>query len=289
MRVGVIGLGHMGCRVAQRLLEAGHDVEGWDRKAPIVSELARVQLAESPAALASRVDALFTVLADDEAVRSVVLDDAVLSSLREGALYADLSTTSPGLAEELAEAGREAGVDVLDVEMSGSTPQAEEGALVLLVGGDPPVLERMRPLLESISSSIVYMGGHGAGANMKLATNTLLGVGMQALAEAIAFGEAAGLDRGRLLDALAALAVVAPAHRPKLDNARRGEYPVAFALRLMDKDFRLVLAAAEERGVAMPATRASAEACAAALAGAREDVDFSVVIRDAERRLAGRR
>jgi 3-hydroxyisobutyrate dehydrogenase-like beta-hydroxyacid dehydrogenase len=108
------------------------------------------------------------------------------------------STTSVDLANE----AREAGVDVLDVEMSGSTPQVESGELVLLVGGDADVLERVRPLFEPIAKSILHMGGRGAGAKMKLGANILLGVGMQALAEAIALGEAVNLERDRLLDAL---------------------------------------------------------------------------------------
>jgi 3-hydroxyisobutyrate dehydrogenase-like beta-hydroxyacid dehydrogenase len=285
--VGVIGLGHMGSRVAATLLDAGDDVVVWDRRREAARELESrgARLAETPQELVARVDLALSALADDEAVREVVLDGGLLTALRDGAVFADLSTTSVELAVELGAAGREAGVDVLDVELSGSTPQVEQGSLALLVGGDADVLERVRPTLEPLAQTILHMGGHGAGSKTKLAVNTLLGVGMQALAEAIALGESLGLDRAALLDGLGQLAVVAPAHRPKLENAKRDAYPVAFALRLMDKDFGLILDHAEEHGLDLPATVASARVCAAELSAAREDVDFSAVIRQMERQI----
>jgi 3-hydroxyisobutyrate dehydrogenase len=281
MRVGVIGLGGMGSRVAGRLLDAGHEVHVWNRRPDAARELeARgASVAATPAQLAAEADALLTVLSNDEAVREVVLDAGLLEALRDGALFGDLSTTSIELALELAATGREAGVDVLDVAMSGSTPQAEAGELVLLVGGDEHVLERFRPLLEPLAKTIVYMGDEGAGTKMKLTVNSLLGDGMQALAEAIAFGEAVGLDRERLLDGLAQTTVVAPAHRGKLENARKDEYPPTFPLPLMHKDFGLVLEAARRAGLDLPATAASARACEAELEQAGNDVDFSAVIR----------
>src|SRR5262245_42042802 len=155
-RVGVLGLGRMGSRVAAKLLDAGFEVHVWDRRPEAVLELgargARVAL--SPAELATRVGAAVSVLADDEAVRETVIEGGVLSSLASGSLFADLSTTSVELALELAELGREAEVDVLDVEMSGSTPQVEAGELVLFAGGDRAVLSRAHPLLEPISRAI---------------------------------------------------------------------------------------------------------------------------------------
>src|SRR4051794_8380534 len=137
-KVGVIGLGHMGSRIAAKLLEAGYEVHVWDRNEGPRQELAArgAAVAATPTELATQVDAAFSVLANDEAVREVVIDSGVLAALPEGAAFADLSTTSVELALALAAAGREAGIDVLDVEMSGSTPQVEAGELVLFVGGD---------------------------------------------------------------------------------------------------------------------------------------------------------
>lgn len=269
----VVGLGHMGSRVAQRLLDAGHEVRTWDR---------RDQSLRAVTEIAAEVDVVFTVLANDEAVREVVLGTGLLESLREGAVFVDLSTTSPELVEELAKAPRAAGADILDVEMSGSTPALDAGELVLLVGGDEDVLERVRPFLDPLSKSIHLMGPLGAGAKMKLAVNIVLGVGMEALAEAIVFAEGVGLDRATVLETFGHLAVVAPAHHGKLEHAAKNDYPVEFALRLMAKDFGLVLAHAEEHGVELPATKASAEVSERALAVSNEDEDFAIVIRQLE-------
>lgn len=289
--IGVIGLGRMGSRIAARLLEAGHEVHVWDRSPEAVEPLVAMGAlsAETPTELATRIDAGFSVLATDEVVREVVIDSGLLPSLPDGAVFADLSTTSIDLALALGDAGRAAGVDVLDIEMSGSTAQVEAGELVMFVGGDADVVERVRPLFDPIARTVIHMGPHGAGAKMKLAVNLLLGVEMQAIAEAIAFGEAVGLDRNRLLDALEQVAVVSPAHRAKLDNARRDEYPVAFALRLMHKDFGLILRAAREAGIELPATMASAEVSAVADEAAVEDEDFSFVIRQLETMVTARR
>jgi 3-hydroxyisobutyrate dehydrogenase-like beta-hydroxyacid dehydrogenase len=281
-RVGVIGLGQMGSRVAKRFLDAGFEVVVWDRDPERMRNVAvaGARAVESPGALAERVEAAFSLLDDDAAVQKAVVESGLLGSLPAGAVFADLSTTSAEFAEELVEVGAELGVGVLDIAMSGSTEQVEAGELVLLVGGDEALLDEVRPLLAVIAKTVLHMGAAGAGAKMKLVVNTMLGVEMQALAEAIAFGESIGLERRRMLDSLEQLAVLSAAHRPKLANARRDDYPVAFALRLMHKDFGLVLDRAAELGLELPATAASAAVCASTLDAEDEDVDFSAVIRE---------
>jgi 3-hydroxyisobutyrate dehydrogenase len=287
MRVGVAGLGHMGSRIAEKLVEAGHEVVVWDRNEDVARTFGGkgARPAASPAELGSQVEVVMASLADDEAVRSVVLDQGLVASMTAGGALIDLSTVSPETSRELAERAREQGVEFLDVAVSGSIPQVEAGEVVLLVGGDEGTLERCRPLLEPIAKAILHMGANGSGTSTKLAVNLLLGVGMQALAEAIALGEAQGLERKRLLDALGQTAVVAPAHKPKLDNARTNEYPVAFARRLMHKDFDLLLEEARRRDLELPAAAAAARICAAEHAAASEDEDFSAVIRQMEERL----
>lgn len=275
----------MGGRLAVRLLDAGFEVYVWDRDPAPVARLTALgaQSSESPPALAERVEAAFSVLENDAAVREVILESGLLGSLPAGAVFADLTTTSVELAAELVEVGAELGVGVLDIAMSGSTEQVESGELVLLVGGDEDLLEHIRPLLAPIAKRVLYMGGPGAAAKMKLVVNTMLGVEMQALAEAVAFGETVGLGRDCMLDALEEMAVVSAAHRPKLANARHDDYPVAFALRLMQKDFGLVLDRAAAAGLELPATSASAAVCAATLEAVRDDVDFSAVIREMQK------
>ena len=144
------------------------------------------------------------------------------------------------------------------------------------------MFQAAQPIFESVARSYFLMGPSGSGTSMKLVVNTLLGVGMQAVAEAIALGEAEGLSRRRLLDVLAQTAVVAPAHLGKLARAERGDYSPQFPVALMNKDYRLILAAADSADLVLPATAAAFKVNFAAFF---EDpaADFSSVIRQMER------
>ena len=278
-RIGFVGLGAMGSRMARRLLTAGYSLTVYNRTSAKAEALQanRAAVAESPRALARGVDCIFSSLADDRAVEDVYLGpDGILAAARPGTVCIDLSTIAPSTARRLAEAARARGVAVLDAPVSGSTAQAETGKLVIFVGGDEATYRGCRPLLDVLGTSS-YLGASGMGATMKLVANALLGAGMQALAEAIVLGEKAGLDRDRLLDVLSETPVVAPAHKGKLENARRGVYPVAFALSLMYKDFGLIVREAVQLSVPMPVTAAAQQLCAVAHARGRRE-DYSAVI-----------
>jgi 3-hydroxyisobutyrate dehydrogenase-like beta-hydroxyacid dehydrogenase len=149
--------------------------------------------------------------------------------------------------------------------------------LTLFGGGEREIFESVEPIFAAIAKQWFYMGPSGSGVAMKLVVNTLLGVGMQAIAEAVALGRKLDLPRDLLFDALAKTAVVAPAHAGKLATAKKHDYAPQFPLRLMRKDFGLVLAAAEQRGLSMPATRAAAAINAEETAAGSEQ-DFSAVI-----------
>jgi 3-hydroxyisobutyrate dehydrogenase-like beta-hydroxyacid dehydrogenase len=167
------------------------------------------------------------------------------------------------------------------VAISGSTPAAEQGALTLLGGGDREVFETAQPIFRAIAAQWFYMGPSGSGTTMKLVVNALLGVGMQVIAEAAAFGEKAGLQRDRLLEVLAQTKVVAPAHIGKIAQARANDYTPQFPLRNMNKDFRLILEEAASVQVPMPATAAAQQVNISETAKGAE-VDFSAVVRTME-------
>jgi 3-hydroxyisobutyrate dehydrogenase-like beta-hydroxyacid dehydrogenase len=169
----------------------------------------------------------------------------------------------------------------LDVAISGSTPAAEQGTLILLVGGVEELFQAAQPVFRAISARSFYMGPAGAGTTMKLVVNTLLGVGMQAIAEAIPLGEKAGIERNRLLEVLSQTAVIAPAHVGKLTRAAHQDYSPQFPLRLMNKDFRLILEKAKLLDVQMPATIAAFRVNSMEWAD-HPDADFSAVIRRME-------
>jgi 3-hydroxyisobutyrate dehydrogenase-like beta-hydroxyacid dehydrogenase len=168
------------------------------------------------------------------------------------------------------------------VAVSGSTPSAKAGTLTLFGGGDREVFQAVEPIFAAIAKQWFYMGPSGSGVAMKLVVNTLLGVGMQAIAEAIAFGLKLDLPRDLLFDTLAKTAVVAPAHAGKLATAKVQDYAPQFPARLMHKDFELILAAAAQFGLLMPATQAAAAINSAESASGIEE-DFSAVIRRMER------
>jgi 3-hydroxyisobutyrate dehydrogenase-like beta-hydroxyacid dehydrogenase len=283
--VGVLGLGYMGSRIAAKLLGAGYDVTVWDRKQESRGRLLAQGAAESdsPRELARAVDVLLVSLTDDDVVRQVALGEGgAISGLRAGSVYLECSTVSPETIEELAAAVHERGATVVDASISGSTPSLEQSTAVVLVGGDDEAVARVQPLLEPWSRAALHMGGTGAGSAMKLAVNVILGVGMQAIAEAVVLGEAQGLERERVIDALGHTAVISDAHRGKLANARNDDYPVTFAARLMRKDFHLAIERARERGIELPATEAAARAADSDETREHGDEDFSVVVRGME-------
>jgi len=189
----------------------------------------------------------------------------------------EMSTISPDSSRELHKLGARRGVEVMDVAISGSTPAAEEGTLMLLAGGNRELFRAAKPIFQAIAKQSHLMGGSGSGTTMKLVVNTLLGVGMQAIAEAVVLGERAGLDRERLLEVLAKTAVVAPAHVGKLARVATNDYSPQFPLRLMHKDFELILDEAAQEQFTMPATEAAFRVNSDELAHSGEE-DFSAVL-----------
>jgi 3-hydroxyisobutyrate dehydrogenase-like beta-hydroxyacid dehydrogenase len=284
-RLGFIGLGYLGSRMARRLVAAGFATVVYDLDHTKTAELAAfgAAVAPHPGKLASEVDVVLSSLPDDHAVQAVYLGTGnVLGSARPGTRIIELSTISPGASRQLHRAARQFEVSALDVAVSGSTRSAEAGALTLFGGGDREVFEGTQAIFAAIASQWFYMGPSGSGVAMKLVVNALLGVGMQAIAEAVALGSRLDLPRDLLLDTLAKTAVVAPAHAGKLATAKTNDYAPQFPIRLMRKDFGLILAAAAQFGLWMPATEAaSAINSAEAESGIEEDV--SAVIRRMER------
>ncbi len=201
MRVGFIGVGAMGSRMAGRLLAAHHEVVVYDRTRESTRPLEQrgASVAATSRQLAAGVDMVFSSVTNDAALEQVMFGpDGVLAGARAGATVVDMSTVSPRTSRRLHEAARSKGVSVLDAPVSGSTVQAEQGQLVIFVGGEEDVYGKFQPILAVLGNKTFYLGPSGAGTTMKLCVNTLLGLGIQALAEAIALGEKGGLPRERL-------------------------------------------------------------------------------------------
>jgi 3-hydroxyisobutyrate dehydrogenase-like beta-hydroxyacid dehydrogenase len=220
-------------------------------------------------------------LPDELSVKAVYVKGNVLRNARPGTRIIELSTISPETSRQLRRSAEQFDLALLDVAVSGSTTTAEAGALTLFGGGDRHDFESAEAIFSAIAKQWFYMGLGGSGVAMKLVVNALLGTGMQAIAEAVALGEGLDLPRDLLFDVLARTAVVAPAHSGKLATAKNHDYSPQFPLRLMYKDFGLILGAAEQLGLSMPATKAAA-AINAEEAAVGNEQDFSAVIRRME-------
>ena len=284
-KVGFIGLGLMGARIAQRLLNHGYQLAAFDRNPSKVAKLVESGASAAPnlSEIASTADVILSSLSDDEAVWNVYAGAAgVLSGVRKGCVIIEMSTVRPETPRELYRLAAQREASFLDVTISGSTPAAEQGTLTLFGGGEEGAFQAVQPLFQTFAKKYFHLGPSGSGATMKLAVNLILGLGMQAIAESVAFGQKAGLDRERFLDVLAQTAVIPPALVGKLERASQNDYSPQFPLRLMNKDFRLILEAAAAAWVPLPATAAAFQINVAESANETEE-DFSAVIRQMEK------
>jgi len=284
-RLGFVGIGYMGRPIARRLLESGFKLTAYDRDHNKAGELVRYggAVAQSLSELASSCNVVLSCLPSDQVVLDIYRGpDGVFAHARPGSVVIDMSTVSPETSLELSRLGLARGVEVLDVTMSGSTPIAECGLLTLFGGGNKEHFDSAESIFRVIARKYFYLGPSGSGATMKLVVNTLLGIGMQAIAEAVALGEKAGLDRNRLLDVLSQTAVIAPAHVGKLERAKNSDYTPQFPIRLMNKDFGLILNLAAAVGARMPAAGAAFEVNARQSEQETEQ-DFSAVILQMEK------
>jgi 3-hydroxyisobutyrate dehydrogenase-like beta-hydroxyacid dehydrogenase len=280
MKIGFIGLGIMGSRMAANLQKHGHSLAVFNRTRAKAEPLLGPcgTFSDSIAKLGEEVDLLFTMLAHPDAVEQAALGaDGFLNHLRPNALWVDCSSVNPSFSKKMAAEAARRGVRFVDAPVTGSAPVAAEAKLIFWVGADSADLEGIRPLLLCMGNKIVHTGGHGAGTSMKMVINLLLGTGMAAFAEAMALGEGLGLSSKMLFDSLLGTPVVAPflaAKRDKIDNRN---YEAEFPLRWMQKDMHLATVSAYEAGVALPLTNVTKEMYRLSMRGGHGTEDFSAI------------
>jgi 3-hydroxyisobutyrate dehydrogenase/glyoxylate/succinic semialdehyde reductase len=280
MRIGFIGLGIMGSRMAANLQKHGYPLVVFNRtraKAqPLLDKGA--SFAEPPAKLAEQVDLLFTMLAHPDAVEQAALgENGFLNHLTPNALWVDCSSVNPSFSKKMAAEAARRRVHFVDAPVTGSAPVAKDANLVFWVGADGADLETIRQLLLCMGSKIVHTGGHGMGTSMKMVINLLLGTGMAAFAEAMALGEGLGISRKMLFDSLLGMPAVAPFLASKREKIESGNYEAEFPLRWMQKDMHLASTSAYEAGVAMPLTNVTKEIYRLAMRGGHDTKDFSAI------------
>ena len=279
VKIGFIGLGLMGSRLTRRLHSAGWDVHAWNRSSGPADALRQegIGIAASVAKLVADSDVILSSLANDAAVRSVYLEEnGIFSIAKPGTIILEMSTISPELSCLLHQTARSQGIRLLDVAVSGSTRAVEAGTITLLAGGDRKTFEQCTPIYESIAKQWFLIGPGSSGIQMKLVVNLLLGVDMQAIAEAVSLGEHLQIDRDVLLDVLSKTAVIPPAFVGKFQKIRNSDYSPEFPLRLMSKDMDLVMDAARASGANLPAATV-AQSVLASNVGASGDLDLAAI------------
>ena len=279
VQLGFIGLGLMGSRLTQRLHSAGWNVVAWNRSPGPADAVRRegVAIAASVAELVVHSEVVLSSLANDEAVRSVFFGKGgVFSAAKRGTIILEMSTISPELSLLLHREASTLGISFLDLAVSGSTPAVEAGTITLLAGGDLKTFEQCAPIYESIAMQWFLIGPGSSGVLMKLVVNLLLGLDMQAIAEAVSLGEHLKIDRNILLDVLSRTAVIPPAFVGKFQKIKNGDYSPEFPLRLMSKDMDLAMNAARSSGAVLPAATAAQSVLASSIS-ASGDLDLAAI------------
>ena len=261
------------------LRRAGFDVVAWNRdrgKCHAVAHTSGAEVAEGAAEAASAADVAITSLADDAAVEAVYAD--AVEGFHAGQVVLEMSTIAPETVRKVARSVQGRGATMLDAPVSGSVPVVERGELLIMVGGDPDALERARPVLEALSSTIIHVGELGTGATMKLAVNALVHGLAVALSESLVLAERAGVERTIAYEVFASGAAAAPFVLYKRAAFERpDETPVAFSLELVAKDLDLILALAQRVGAPMPQADTNRDEVRSALAAGMGKRDMSAL------------
>lgn len=280
MKIGFIGLGIMGSRMAANLQQHDCELIVFNRTSAKADPLRKqgAKLAESPAQLAAQVDVLVTMLSQPEAVEQTAWGlDGFLNHLRPNSIWVDCSTVNPSFSKKMAAQAARREVHFLDAPVSGSAPLAAAGRLTFWVGGESSDLERVRWLLLYMGNRIDHVGPAGSGSAMKLVINLLLGTGMAAFAEATTLGESLGLPQRVIFDALEGMPQVAPFLLSKRSKIENGDYRAEFQLSSIQKDLHLASVTAYETGVALPLTDSAKELYRLAIRNGFGREDFSAV------------
>ena len=286
-RIAFIGLGVMGNGMACRLVESGYDVAVYNRTRAKADEIAGLgaRVADSPADAAREADVVMLSLANQEIVARMLFDaDGVFETLGKGGYILDMSTVPPDFPREVAVRAHEAGYHALDACVLGNPMHARQGEMRVMAGGEERDFQAVEPLLEVLGKEVTYLGESGMGATMKLVLNMLMGVQMPALAEAVVFGERAGLAREQVLEMIAKSGYSSPVmgFRCAIMGQRNFDF-AAFKLGLMRKDMTLVLGEAQKAGVPMPVTESAHAMLTAAQQQGLGDLDVAAMLAFQER------
>lgn len=280
-RVGFLGLGIMGSRMALNLKRKGFEVVVWNRTAARADELVPhgVTVAATPKALAEQVDALCTCVADPKALEQVALGaDGLIHGARKGQLLIDFSTVSVDLVRSLAAAFEAKGVSFLDAPVTGSKGGAEKGTLVIMVGADDGALARAQPIFQAVGEKVIHCGPVGAGTQVKLAGNGLIAAMLQAFSEGLLLTSKAGVNPQAFIDVVQASGFRSPYFDFKGKQLLDHDFATHFSVDLMHKDLALLVDNASKHNVPTPCAAAMQQTYQLARSGGLGAQDIAAVI-----------
>lgn len=261
-KIAFLGLGVMGWPMAGHLAQAGHHVTVYNRTTPkahawvqAFSDTGRVAQADTPRQVVEGADFVFCCVGNDADLRSVTLgSQGAFAGMHTGAVFIDHTTASAQVAQELYDAAKALGLEFLDAPVSGGQAGAQNGQLTVMCGGDTDIFARVAPIATCFSRAFTHMGPSGSGQLTKMVNQICIAGLVQGLAEAIAFGQKAGLDMGLALQVIGQGA----AQSWQLDNRGQtmvqGKFDFGFAVDWMRKDLGLVLQEAQSNGARLPVT-----------------------------------
>lgn len=282
MRIAVIGLGIMGAPMAANLASAGFDVTGYNRSPEKVEALVAAggTGADSVAEAVRGADVIITIVPDSPDVEEVTGgDDGIFAHAEKGSLYIDMSSIRPDVSVRVAAAGRDAGLRVLDAPVSGGEAGAIEGNLSIMVGGEADDFAAARPVLDALGTTIVHVGPAGSGQTVKAANQLVVAVNIEALAEAVVFLEAHGVDTAAALKVLGGGLAGSTVLDRKGANMLAREFAPGFRLALHHKDLGIVTSAAREAGVVIPLGAVVSQLVAALVARGDGGLDHSGLLK----------
>ncbi|HTD57428.1 MAG TPA: NAD(P)-dependent oxidoreductase [Solirubrobacteraceae bacterium] len=291
-RIGFLGLGIMGSRMAANVAKAGYELNVWthtDGKAKRWAAEHGATAAGTPAEVAATSDIVVSMVVDGAQVESVLCGhQGVAEGAKDGLLCLDMSTIAPTDTRRIAERLGERGVRMADAPVTGSSPRAEAGTLTIMVGGEQEDFERAKPLLETMGELIVHVGELGKGEMLKLINNSLGAANAAAVAEALLLADATGVD----LDALVAVTMSGSGASAQLQMKagamREHDYTTLFKTEHLLKDVRLCLEEAQAAGIPFPAAAHARDLLAATMGRGHGAKDYAALIEAAEG-LANRR
>ena len=275
--IGFIGLGKMGHPMALNLIKAGHEIMVYNRSREKTQAHADAggRVAESIAELSAASDIVITMISDDDALHGVALeDDGVIANMAEGGIFIDMSTVSPAASIKVRDATRQKNIAYLRSPVNGSVVQAADGILVILSSGPRASFDFIQPLFEIMGDRIFYLGEEEQARYLKLAINTMIGISSSMMGEALAFGEAGGLDWDTMIEVIASSAVGSPVVNYKVEALKNRDFTPAFTARQMAKDFDLALDTAKNNHIPMPITSSVRQHWSAMIGTGRGDQDF---------------